>query len=209
MNDKSGETEDYRSFLVLDEISKNNEITQRDLSKKLGMAVGLVNSYIKNLANKGYITVSSIPRRRYLYYLTPKGFIEQTRLTYHHLQNFTNLYRVARRDFRTLFNTVKDNIMIKKIAFCGIDEVAEIAYLSLNEVGVELYAVIDSDNRGEVFFGHKIVAMEDVSALDFDLVVITSFKSGEVLTASLLEAGVDELKICDISSSGWLDKLKR
>jgi predicted transcriptional regulator len=89
MNDKDiHQSDDYRSFLLLDEISKNNEITQRDLSERLGIALGLINSYIKNLASKGYITISQIPRKRYKYYLTPQGFIEKTRLTYHHLQGF-------------------------------------------------------------------------------------------------------------------------
>jgi len=56
MNTKDNHTaqspDDYRSFLLLDEISRNNEITQRDLSKRLGIALGLINSYIKNLASK-------------------------------------------------------------------------------------------------------------------------------------------------------------
>ncbi|MBI5809657.1 MAG: winged helix-turn-helix transcriptional regulator [Deltaproteobacteria bacterium] len=95
VNNKDEHANGYRSLLLLDEISRNHETTQRDLSKKLGVALGLVNSYIKNLASKGYITVSTIPKQRYKYYLTPSGFVEKTRLTYQHLQNFTNLYRVA------------------------------------------------------------------------------------------------------------------
>src|SRR3972149_6247037 len=127
MNNKNHQADDYRSFLLLDEISKNDEITQRDLSKRLGIALGLINSYIKNLASKGYITVATIPKKRYKYYLTPQGFIEKTRMTYHHLQNFTNLYKVARQDFQRLFHNLhKDNA--KKVVFCGSDEVAEIAY---------------------------------------------------------------------------------
>ena len=47
------QAEEYRSLLVLDEISKNGNVTQRDLSKNLGIALGLVNSYIKNLVSKG------------------------------------------------------------------------------------------------------------------------------------------------------------
>ncbi|MDP2753608.1 MAG: winged helix-turn-helix transcriptional regulator [Nitrospirota bacterium] len=94
----------YKSLLLLDEISKGHPLSQRDLSKRLNIALGLVNSYIKNLVSKGYITIRAIPTKRYAYFLTPKGFAEKTRLTYHHLQNFTNLYREARRDFQKLFN---------------------------------------------------------------------------------------------------------
>src|SRR5574340_629821 len=109
MNNKNEQSDDYRSLLLLDEISKGTELTQRDLSRKLNVALGLVNSYVKNLVSKGYITVSTIPRKRYKYYLTPSGFAEKTRLTYQHLQNFTNLYRVARRDFSLLFNKIQNS----------------------------------------------------------------------------------------------------
>src|SRR3989337_4068826 len=160
MNTKSNHTQqapdDYRSFLLLDEISRNNEITQRDLSKNLGIALGLVNSYIKNLASKGYITISAIPSKRYKYYLTPTGFTEKTRLTYEHLKNFTNLYRVARRDFGRLFRDMESS-GIKKIAFCGVDEIAEIAYLSLKETTLDLAAIADDEKEGAKFFGQGIV----------------------------------------------------
>ena len=194
VNTKSEDNEDYRSFLVLDEISKNNEVTQRDLSKKLGMAVGLVNSYIKNLANKGYITVSAIPKRRYLYYLTPKGFVEKTRLTYHHLQNFTNLYRVARKDFSSLFHYLTDT-GVKSIAFCGLDEVAEIAYLSLSEVDIKLAAVFDNERVGDNFFGRKVKPIKEALEFEVERIVITSFTSGEFVVKELVDCGVSKDKL--------------
>ena len=98
LNGRNSETPDtYKSLRLLDEISKGEPMSQRDLSKKLNVALGLVNSYIKNLVSKGYVTIKTIPSKRYAYYLTPKGFAEKTRLTYHHLQNFTNLYRRSQK----------------------------------------------------------------------------------------------------------------
>src|SRR3989304_9427736 len=165
MNNKNHQADDYRSFLLLDETSKTDDITQRDLSKKLGIALGLINSYIKNLASKGYITVSAIPRKRYKYYLTPEGFIEKTRMTYHHLQNFTTLYRVARHDFQKLFhNFHKDNI--KSVVFCGTDEVAEIAYITLQEFGIKLVAVVDRKSESKSFLGQNIRPIEDLKIID-------------------------------------------
>ena len=101
MNGKNAENQDsYKSLLLLDEIAKGEPVSQRDISKKLNIALGLVNSYIKNLVSKGYITISTIPAKRYAYYLTPKGFSEKTRLTYQLLQDYTNIYKGARRDLR-------------------------------------------------------------------------------------------------------------
>ena len=209
MNSKSDSQDgDYRSLLILDEISKNEELTQLELSKRLGIAVGLINSYIKNLVGKGYVTVSTIPKRRYAYYLTPKGFVAQTQLTYQHLQNFTNLYRVARKDFRTLFKNVS-RLGITSLAFCGVDEITEIAYISLQEAGLELesFRVFDSVSDGKKFFDHEILPLEDAAARDCELLIITSFKAGEQLSDKLLELGIEDEKIINISVGGWVDRI--
>lgn len=203
----------YRSFLLLDEISKNNSVTQRDLSKKVGVALGLINSYMKNLASKGYITVSQIPSKRYKYYITPKGFKEKTRLTYEHLRNFTNLYKVARQDFRSLFSKLEGS-NIKKLAFCGVGEVAEIAYLSLQETNLELISFVGDTVAGVEgsvqgrFLGKDIVGVENAKTVDCDLFIVTYFADSSDLLTRLKSAGVPEEKICDISNEGWLKRLE-
>ena len=207
MNNKDEHNEDYRSFLLLDEISRNNELTQRDLSKKLGVALGLINSYIKNLASKGYITVSNIPKKRYKYYLTPSGFAEKTRLTYQHLQNFTNLYRTARRDFHALFNSIR-NSSAKRIVFCGVDEVTEIAYLSLKEAGLELAGIVDDNPASRQFFGLDVLPLSAAATLSYDIIIITSFGEGERLRQGLLDAGVDEKDIYGVNTEGWIKRIE-
>ncbi len=206
VNNKNVDSDDYRSLLLLDEISRNDELTQRDLSKRLGVALGLVNSYIRNLVAKGYVTVSTIPRNRYKYYLTPTGFTEKTRLTYRHLQNFTSLYRVARRDFSALFKGLKAE-GVTSVVFCGVDEVAEIAYLSLSEAGLELTAVVDDGCVGREFFGHTVEGTGALSNLGNATVVITSFGGGAAYAGALEAAGVAPGRIRDISRDGWLKKI--
>ncbi len=207
VNDKDEQMDGYKYLLVLDEISRDDSLTQRDLSKRLGIALGLINSYMKNLASKGYITVSQIPRKRYKYYLTPKGFQEKTRLTYAHLRNFTNLYRVARKDFRLLFQAVgRDNV--RRIVFCGVDEVTEIAYLSLQEAALELIGVVDDRSEGSTFFDHEVMPLSGTMMFEPEVVVITSFQRGEELMRALCDAGVDKGMICDISGGGWLKRIR-
>jgi len=200
------QSDDYRSLQLLDEISKGNRLTQRDLSRTLGVALGLINSYVKNLISKGYITVSKIPKKRYQYYLTPSGFAEKTRLTFQHFQNFTNLYKVARRDFHEFFTKVSGS-EITNILFCGVDEVTEIAYLSLKETDLRLSGVIDEREAGKSFFGVEIRPMKEIEKIPFDLAVITLFQGGEKLKNQLRDLGVEERKIYDISSGDWLKKI--
>jgi len=192
-NLKGYNNDSYKSLLLLDEISKGNPLTQRDLSDRLGIALGLINSYLKNLISKGFITVTAIPRKRYVYYLTPKGFAEKTRLTYHHLQNFTNLYKVARKDFKTIFHKLeKDGI--KRVIFCGVDEVAEIAYLSLREVSIKLIAIMDDEKSGERFFEYKVSPMNIINRFPKEPIIITKFR-GEEIYKRLVDMGINKERI--------------
>lgn len=200
MNEKTSNGDSYHSLLLLEEISKEEPVSQRELSKRLGIALGLVNSYVKNMISKGYIRVTSFPRNRYHYLLTPKGITEKSRLTYQHLHYFTNLYTTARKDYRDLFDNLERS-GIERVIFCGVDEVAEIAYLSLQETDIELVGVVDGECDLKQFFGYEILQIEDISGIECDRVVLTSLKRQKRLVGRLEEMGMRKDKICIIKAS--------
>lgn len=179
-----------RSLQLLSEISGEEPLSQRELSRRLGIAVGLVNSYLKNLVSKGFVRVKNFPSNRYAYLLTPQGLAEKSRLAYQHLSYFTSLYTVARQDYLNLFRTLEDSGE-RAVVFCGVDEVAEVAYLSLKETGLELVAVLDNVGHGGMFFGIPVVAIaEGVRDLNLPM-VITTLKRRNELTEALRVVGVE------------------
>ncbi len=192
MNNKTNRAEDaasYKSLQILDELSINDSITQRDLSERLGIALGLVNSYVKNLVAKGYVTVKAIPPKRYAYYLTPKGFAEKTRLTYHLLQDYTRIYRETRANLKRLFKDMHD-VGVKKLVFAGADEVAEIAYITLQETHMELIGVVDGEAAGKKFFGKNIKALSSIKEMNYDFIIVSSYLKRNEIFHELLRNGV-------------------
>lgn len=190
MNDTADKPLDSsRSLQLLSEISGDEPLSQRELSRRLGIAVGLVNSYLKNLVSKGFVRVKNFPSNRYAYLLTPQGIAEKSRLAYQHLSYFTSLYTVARQDYLDLFRRLED-AGVREVAFCGVDEVAEVAYLSLRETGLELVAVMDNCRQGEAFFGLPVVSItEGLSGVNAP-VVVSSLKRRDELTLVLRDLGV-------------------
>jgi len=182
------------SLLLLDEISKGGPLSQRDLSKKLNIALVLVNSYLKNLVAKGYVTVKAIPAKRYVYYLTPKGFGEKSRLTYHLLQDYTRIYREARANLKKLFREMSDS-GIKKVVFAGVDEVTEIAYLTLKETDLELAGVIDAEKAGQRFLGMHVKTMNAIDDTSYDCIVVTSYLRRDEILKYLLSNGIPKKNI--------------
>lgn len=195
MNDSSDKSLDsYRSFLLLSEIAGEEPLSQRELSRRLGIAVGLVNSYLKNLVAKGYVRVKNFPRNRYAYLLTPTGIAEKSRLAYDHLSYFTSLYTVARQDYLTLFNNLSKE-GVTKVIFCGVDEVAEIAYLSMQEARIELVAVMDNALAGENFFGMPIINVAPGVVSGDDTIVISSLKRMQEIREQLETLGISGQRV--------------
>ena len=95
-------------------------------------------------------------------------------MTYHHLQNFTNLYREARRDFKELFSNLY-NEGAKSVVFAGADESAEIAYLSLQEFDIRFAGIADVERAGKDFFKYKIMPLESIREIDADFIIVSSF----------------------------------
>ena len=197
----------HRALRLLEEISKDGAATQRDLSVRAGVALGLVNSYLKNLVSKGHVKIAGIPAKRYKYYLTPKGFVEKSRLTYDLLQNYTRVFKEARNDYLRLFQQLYAE-GVRSVYFAGVDEVAEIAYLSLQELDISFLGAVDPDRRGENFFRTKIMGfdgMEDATGASH--MVITTYKRKDDVYRKLAEAGIGGDFIHSIYPlTGWSGK---
>ena len=72
---------DESQFKTLRELSRDSTLSQRDLSKRVGLSVGSVNHIISVLLGKGYIKAQRFKNTKnkmaYRYILTPKGVRER------------------------------------------------------------------------------------------------------------------------------------
>ena len=62
---------------LMSEISENENITQRELSKKLNLSLGSVNILIKKMIKEGLIKMNQVSTRQVFYMLTPAGIMEK------------------------------------------------------------------------------------------------------------------------------------
>ena len=98
-NERKGEI----TLKVLNAVHRDDAVTQRNLAKDLGVALGIANAVLKRCVEKGLVKVRHTPARRYAYYLTPQGFSEKSRLTARYLSNSLRFFREARVQFIEIF----------------------------------------------------------------------------------------------------------
>jgi DNA-binding MarR family transcriptional regulator len=185
---------EIRTLKLLEEIEKNHSPSQRQLSRRLNISLGLVNSFIKRLAQKGYFKITNIPKNRVKYILTPKGATEKTRLTYAYIKYSFEFYKNSRQKIRELFAELSKQ-GIQKIVFYGSGDLAEIAFLSLQETHIQLVAVVDDTKMGKKFLGHWIKAPDSLESLEFDCILIADIGPPEELKEKLMAVGIERDKI--------------
>ena len=185
---------DIRTLHLLEEIEKNHSPSQRQLARHLDISLGLVNSFIKRLAHKGYFKVTHIPKNRVRYILTPKGAAEKSRLTYEYIKLSYVFFKDARKKMQKLLQDLESQ-GVKRVIFFGATELAEIAYLSLQHTNIELAAVLDDLNVGKRFFDHMVQATGLLESAVFDRILLTTSEFQDLILDRLKKLGIAEDRV--------------
>lgn len=101
-------------YIILDEIKKNERVTQRELSAKTRLSLGSVNLLLSKMVREGLIKLKHIPMNRVVYMLTPKGIAEKARKTYEYI----NLhYRYINETSEKVRNIMEDLVSEKETLY--------------------------------------------------------------------------------------------
>jgi hypothetical protein len=161
-----------RDLKILTAIEDGRDVTQRGLAKNLDIALGLANLYLKRLARKGYIKITTIPPNRLRYLVTPQGIAEKTRLTYEFMSHSLRVYRESRQALHAVLRPLAED-GAKRVALYGVGEATELAYLTVRELGLDPVAVY-ADVERATFFDVPVRPVAEVAHGDFDRLVVVA-----------------------------------
>ena len=185
------ELESRRDLQLLEALEHEATITQRTLASRLGMALGLTNLYLKRLVRKGYVKCVTISPNRLVYSLTPKGMARKARLTYEFMKYSLDFYRDARQHLRrSLVETVAEQ---KRVAIFGTGDAAELVFLLIRDMGLELVAVF-ADGEGR-FLGLPVRPIDDHATVPYDVLVVAVLERPAGTVKRLGQLGVPPEKI--------------
>ncbi len=186
---------------LLHEVEKTPNVTQRDLSKRVGVALGLTNLMLRRLTKKGCIKIINTKGRRIRYLITPQGILEKSRLTVEFIQYSLSLYSGVRQYLRHQLSP-GHHPGVRKVLLCGTNELAEIASLTIQEMNLEMTGVVDLNSDERRFLGHPVEPVERAPEVSFDRLVVASLVPDEALIRRLLDLGIPMEKIVVLSKPG-------
>ena len=93
-------------YTLLKLLKDNPEMTQRQLSKELGLSLGKTNYLIRALTDKGWVKLTNFRHSNnkigYLYVITPKGITEKGILTKNFLERKSAEYFKLKNEIEIL-----------------------------------------------------------------------------------------------------------
>jgi DNA-binding MarR family transcriptional regulator len=141
LRNNSLDSESEITLGLLRAVQGDDRLTQRSAASDLGIALGLVNTYLKRCVKKGFIKILQVPRNRYAYYLTPQGFSEKSRLTSEYLSQSLSLFRQSQVQYCEILSQCANNKW-NNVALYGKSDLSKIVAICAQEFPIRIVAIV-------------------------------------------------------------------
>jgi hypothetical protein len=137
--------EELRTLTLFNSVEMSPKVNQRQLARELDVSLGLTNTYFQRVLKKGWIRAQQVKPRRWLYFLTPQGVLEKSRLS------LSYMHRTL-QSFRELKSKGDDHLKIlsekgvQGIHLCGNNDLTEVLSYCFSGFEIELLSIISEKN---------------------------------------------------------------
>lgn len=189
----------YKEFMILDLIEKDRHITQREISKTIGVAVSMINAYVDEYEKNGLIKRKKHSTKHVEYLVTKKGIERKKLLNINYLNDSLKVYKSAKENILMFINQIIGK-GYRNIYLYGAGEVAEILLQTIvtdKDIQLNILGVIDDDSKKQnhVLLNTNIISLSKAIATDFDGILISSYTNSEIIFNKLIDIKVDKKKI--------------
>ena len=178
--------EELRTLTLFNSVESRPGINQRQLARELDVSLGLTNTYFQRVLKKGWIRAQQVKPRRWLYFLTPKGVLEKSRLSLSYMQRTLNSFRElkSKGDEYLRILSKKD---VRGIHLCGEDDLTEVLSYCFSGFEIELLSIIP---KKDLLDNPEQNANPTLPALKSgELILLASLEHGALLTELLVQWG--------------------
>jgi DNA-binding MarR family transcriptional regulator len=193
---------------LLELVERDGAKSQRYIAGELGVALGLVNAYLSRCVKKGLVKIKAVPARRYVYFLTPQGFAEKSRLTIDYLSTSFSFFRQARQDCSTVLRCASQR-GCRTVALLGISDLAEIAIICAMETGLTVGAIVANSSSEKRYLGIPIVASVKAICDKVDAVIVTDLQKTQSVAEAAIEVMGEERVLIPALLNIKLSKINR
>ena len=133
--------EDLRTLNLFNQVEKRPDINQRKFARELNISLGLANTYFQRVLKKGWVRAKQVKARRWLYFLTPQGALEKSRLSLSYMHRTLESFRELKIKGDEHLQSLSEK-GVTGIHLCGEKDLTEILSFCFTGYKIELISVI-------------------------------------------------------------------
>lgn len=192
-------TSEFKEMLLLQHIENNHDTTQKEIAKVIDGATSMVNVYIDNLEEEGYLKRDYQSAKIVYYRITPEGLKRKNFLLITYMRELIDLYKLAKDNVEVFIKKIEDR-GFNKILLYGAGEVAETIIGVIRDkdnASINIVGIIDDDigKQNELFINYKVISSKEINNYKHDAIVVTSYTFEDTIMENLLEMRYDRERI--------------
>lgn len=177
---------DSRVLSILESVHSRSRVSQNELGQQASLSGAMVNKYVKELQDRGFLRLTPVNGKAYAYGLTGQG--EQTRrdLLGQFCAEIVQIYSALKEGIRAKLADLAAQGLTSLILF-GASETCEVVLAAIEGTNFRVVAITDNDpaKHGQSFRGHVVVPPQLIEKIPCQAVIITSFGRQEEIFRQL------------------------
>ncbi len=140
---------DYE-YAIMQEIEANDKVTQRELSRNMGVSLGTVNVLMNKMVREGLIKMTQVSQKQVLYMLTPFGMMAKAKKTVSYLKAHYKAIDMSKQMIKAFLRELSKQYqqIYVYIQEKEIREVIELSFYELNRENILIdYIFIDTIDK--------------------------------------------------------------
>ena len=189
----------YKEYMILNLIQKDPNMTQRQISTAIGIAVSMVNTYLDKEEKLGYLNKVYKSSKDVKYVITEKGSERVKLLNIQYLKSALAIHNRARRDITIFIERIIQN-GFKNIILYGAGDVSEIILQTLEfdrNLKLNIVGILDDDvkKHNTYLYDVKVTEPQSLYSIKHDGVLVSSYLHQNTIEKHLESLNYDKKKI--------------
>ncbi len=196
---------------ILKEIDSDPDITQAELARRCALSVAMVNNYMKELGDRGFLEFRRKNTKTISYYVTPTGkeAVDATRTEL--LKELINLLTDAKEQVKEIILS-QSHRELRRVVLYGSGILAEIAFHALESIKVNVIGVCSDDpaELGQEWCGRERISSSQIRYVAPDAVIIALLQRSDdayLRLTHLHQYGIEVIRLdCRTAGSDAIDR---
>ena len=184
-------SEELRTLTLFNTVESRPAVNQRQLAQELDVSLGLTNTYFQRVLKKGWVRAKQVKPRRWLYFLTPQGALEKSRLSLSYLHRTLDSFRELKGKGDEHLRILSQK-GIRGIHLCGENDLTEVLSFCFSGVEIELLSVIPEKSLLADCLQKEKPALPELKS--GELILLASLEHRSTLAKLLTQQGLQKNK---------------